>query len=318
MRTIYGIGEALLDIIFKNDQPVGATAGGSTLNAMVSLGRMGHQPQLISEIGNDRIGDIINRFLLKNGVSNQFLFRKKENRSPLALAFLNDANDAEYELFKDYSAQSLTGEIPPFKENDIVMFGSFFALNPALRPQLINYLKTARDKGAIIIYDPNYRSHHSHRTHELKPVIEENFSLATIVRGSDEDFRNIFGLETPEKMAEEINRFCPNAIITANSTGTYISTSNVKGWLPSLTINSVSTIGAGDNFNAGMVHGIVKQAILHKDISLMTKKQWETIIASAVAFATEVCQSLDNYVPENFETKMNHYTEQFTEQLKLE
>jgi fructokinase len=318
MRTIYGIGEALLDIIFKNDQPIGATAGGSTLNAMVSLGRMGHQPRLISEIGSDRIGDIISRFLLKNGVSNQFLFRKKENRSPLALAFLNDANDAEYELFKDYSVQSLTGEIPPFKENDIVMYGSFFALNPALRPQLINYLKTARDNGAIILYDPNYRSHHSHRTHELKSVIEENFSLSTIVRGSDEDFRNIFDLETPEKMAEEINRFCPNAIITANSKGTYISTASVKGWFPSLSINPVSTIGAGDNFNAGMVHGIVKQAILHDAISSMTKKQWETIIASAVAFATEVCQSLDNYIPPNFETKMNHYTEQFIDRIKLE
>ena len=244
MRTIYGIGEALLDIIFKDDQPIKAIAGGSTLNAMVSLGRMGYSPKLISEIGHDRIGDLINSFLVKNGVSNQYLFRKEGNRSPLALAFLNEQNDAEYEIFKDYAAQSLTGNIPKFKENDLVLFGSFFALNPALRPQLIRYIQSAREQGAIIIYDPNYRNHHSHRTDKIRGVIEENFSLAHIVRGSDEDFKNIFGLDTVEEAANKVNKFCPNVIVTANSSGVYLSTKSIQNWFPLPRIEPVSTIGA--------------------------------------------------------------------------
>jgi len=39
MRTVYGLGETVLDIIFKNRQPVSAKAGGSVLNALVSLAR---------------------------------------------------------------------------------------------------------------------------------------------------------------------------------------------------------------------------------------------------------------------------------------
>ncbi len=316
MRNIFGIGEALLDIIFKDDQPIKAIAGGSTLNAIVSLGRMGYSPKLISEIGHDRIGDLINSFLLKNGVSNQYLFRKEGNRSPLALAFLNEKNDAEYEIFKDYSAQSLTGNIPDFKENDLVLFGSFFALNPALRPQLIRYLESARKQGAIIIYDPNYRDHHSHRTNELKSVIEENFSLAHIVRGSVEDFRNIFGLETAEEAAEEIHKFCSNAIITANSSGVYLSTKNIQSWFPILSIKPVSTIGAGDNFNAGLAHGILQEKILTLDLDQLTKNEWTSVIASAVAFASEVCCSTENYVPENYSKKHKTLTDKFLQQLK--
>jgi fructokinase len=42
MRKIYGIGETVLDIIFKNGQPQAAKPGGAMLNSMVSLGRIGN------------------------------------------------------------------------------------------------------------------------------------------------------------------------------------------------------------------------------------------------------------------------------------
>jgi fructokinase len=300
MRHIYGIGEALLDVIFKDHQPIGATAGGSTLNAIVSLGRMGYHPYLISEIGDDRIGDIIDDFLLKNGISDKYLFRRKGNRSPLALAFLDDNNDAEYEIFKDYAAQSLHEDFPPFAKNDIVVFGSFFSINPAFRPQLVKYLKAARDKGAIIVYDPNYRNHHAHKRGQMKASLEENFSLAHIVRGSNEDFKNIYGLDDMDEMAKKISAFCPNVIITANSQGTYLRTSNFSQWYPSLPIEPISTIGAGDNFNAGIIHGLLHNDIGTDAINGLTGQQWQNIIAPAIAFASKVCCSLENYVPDNF------------------
>lgn len=300
MRKIYGIGEALLDVIFKENQPIGATAGGSTLNAIVSLGRMGYRPYLISEIGDDRIGDIIDDFLLKNGISDKYLFRRKGNRSPLALAFLDENNDAEYEIFKDYAAQALHEEFPPFEENDIVVFGSFFSINPAFRPQLVKYLNAARDKGAIIVYDPNYRNHHAHKRDQMQAALEENFSLAHIVRGSNEDFKNIYGLDDIDEIAQKIRSFCPNVIITANSRGTYLNTPNFSQWYPSLPIEPVSTIGAGDNFNAGIIHGLMHNQVDTSTINRLSEGQWRQIIAPAVSFASKVCCSLENYVPKNY------------------
>lgn len=41
MRKVIGIGETLLDIIFKDNTPMEAVPGGSTFNAIVSLGRVG-------------------------------------------------------------------------------------------------------------------------------------------------------------------------------------------------------------------------------------------------------------------------------------
>ena len=57
MRKVIGIGETVLDIIFKNDMPVNAVPGGSVFNGLISLARSGISTTFISETGNDRIGD---------------------------------------------------------------------------------------------------------------------------------------------------------------------------------------------------------------------------------------------------------------------
>ena len=54
MRKVIGIGETVLDIIFKNGKPIEAVPGGSSFNAVISLGRSGVNASFISEAGNDR------------------------------------------------------------------------------------------------------------------------------------------------------------------------------------------------------------------------------------------------------------------------
>ena len=69
MRKIFGIGETVLDIIFKDGQPQAAKAGGSVLNSAVSMGRMGLPVSFISEYGLDDVGELIDNFLNENGVN---------------------------------------------------------------------------------------------------------------------------------------------------------------------------------------------------------------------------------------------------------
>lgn len=81
MRKIIGIGETILDIIFRNNQPSHAVPGGSTFNTLISLGRLGVPTTFISEIGKDTVGDIIIDFMKKNGVctENLDIFCERKN-----------------------------------------------------------------------------------------------------------------------------------------------------------------------------------------------------------------------------------------------
>ena len=74
------------------------------------------------------------------------------------------------------------------------MFGSFYAISPQLRDKIKELLDKARSVGAIIYYDVNFRSTHKNDAIKLLPTILENFEYADIVRGSSEDFENMFGL----------------------------------------------------------------------------------------------------------------------------
>ena len=56
MRNVYTIGETVLDILLKENQPFTAKAGGASLNAAVTLGRLGIPVRFIGEYGLDEVG----------------------------------------------------------------------------------------------------------------------------------------------------------------------------------------------------------------------------------------------------------------------
>ena len=80
------------------------------------------------------------------------------------------------------------------------MIGSYYAVTPQLRDKVKELLDKAREKGAIIYYDVNFRSTHKNEAIKLLPVILENFEYADIIRGSVEDFENMFGLTDADKV----------------------------------------------------------------------------------------------------------------------
>ena len=150
MRKVIGIGETVLDIIFKDGKPIEAVPGGSAFNALISLGRSGIDSTFISEAGNDRVGEYIIDFLRENGVNADNVNVFSNSHSPISLAFLDDRNNAEYIFYKDHEHDRLEFVNPDIHAGDVVVFGSFFSINPVVRPQVAGFLEYARDHGAIL------------------------------------------------------------------------------------------------------------------------------------------------------------------------
>jgi len=297
---IVALGETVLDIIFKSGQPQAAKPGGSAFNSIISIGRTGLPAYFISEVGQDRVGGMIIEFLIDNGVDPRYVIRYPGSKSALALAFLNERNDAEYEFYKDYPRQRLGDDMPALESNDILLFGSFFALNPVLRPKVEDYLMQASKAGTLVVYDPNFRASHLDDLEKLKEVIEANFSFASIVRSSDEDLRNIYGAGNIDEAWEKVKPFCPVLIYTANADGVWLRTTKYKLFFEVEKLVPVSTIGAGDNFNAGLIYGLNKSGIKTKDLELVREKEWGRLIRQAISFSSEVCMSYDNYISRSF------------------
>ena len=304
MRKVFGIGETILDIIFRNDQPQKAVPGGSVFNGLISLGRLNVPVSFISELGNDRVGDMIRDFMEDNHITTEFVDRFPDGKSPISLAFLDDDKNANYIFYKDYPAQRLEVPLPKIEKDDIFVFGSYYSLNPVLRTRMVEFLQYAQERKAIIYYDPNFRKAHAHEAIRLMPTVLVNLEFADIVRGSDEDFQNLYGKsDAQEVYKEHIQFYCDRFLTTHGANGVNLHTRNFTRHFDSPQIQPLSTIGAGDNFNAGIIYGLLKYDVRHADLPSLDQDTWGKIIRCGMVLASEVCQSYDNYISKEFAAK---------------
>lgn len=307
MRKVIGIGKTVLDIIFRDEKPISALPGGSTFNAIISLGRSGVKASMISETGNDRIGQNIIKFMESNGIDASYVNVYPESKSPLSLAFLNDHNDADYIFYKDHPHDRIDYVYPEVNADDIVLFGSFFALNPVIRPQVYAFLDYARQRGAILYYDVNFRASHKNEVMKVTPNLLDNLEMADIVRGSSEDFEILFRQHDADTVyRSQIAFYTKKFIYTRSADPVEVrGDSGFSKQYPVLPTETVSTIGAGDNFNAGFIYGLIKNGITRQHIDQgLTESQWDALVSSALDFSAECCRDIYNYVSEEYGEKM--------------
>ena len=309
MRKVIGIGETVLYIIFKGNQPIQAVPGGSAFNSVISLGRAGVPTMFISEAGNDRVGQQVISYLEQNGVDASKVCVFPESKSPISLAFLDEQNNADYIFYKDHPHDQLDITYPEVNEDDVVLYGSFFAINPVVRPQVKGFLEYAKEHGAILYYDVNYRSSHAGDLVKVMPNLLENFELADIVRGSNEDFEVMYRKKDADSVyRSEISFYTKKFIYTCGAQPVEVRAENgFSKQYPVQPTETVSTIGAGDNFNAGFVYGLIKYGITRSDIEVgLSEQQWDQLLASAQAFSANCCRSLNNSIDEAFAQQLKN------------
>lgn len=298
---IYAIGETVMDILFKEDKPIDAVPGGSAFNSVISIGRVGVPCAFIGYTGRDHVGDLTVDFMKANGVDVRYFEQKDRIKSCISLAFLDELGDAHYVFYKDTPvSNSLLDRQLVFKPGDALLFGSYYAISSGTRCQIKGVLDAAVAAGATVYYDLNFRSSHKEELPELMPAILDNFRNATVVRGSADDFEVMWGMRDARKIYKEhIAPYCRMFICTSGAGLITVCTPDATWDFEVPAVDAVvSTVGAGDNFNAGFLC-----ALSQCQLSLsegMERADIAPLIETGVRFAAAVCGSTENYVPTSF------------------
>lgn len=305
---IIAMGETVLDILFHEQEcngvresvPFAAVPGGSSFNSMVSVGRSGIPCLFIGYTGANRVGYQIVDFMKSNGISTDYFEVRKDERAALSLAYLDSNGDADYVFYKDTPVASARYLKPKFMPTDYFLYGSYFAICPGLRTQVRDILQSVHDTGAIVYYDINFRRSHQPEKENLLPVVQENCMLSSIVRGSADDFDILFGTRNPEEIySKHISEYCPIFICTAGAGQIFICTPHAihEFHVPQIPAHEiVSTVGAGDSFNAGFLCAMYAKGICKEMLPTMDRSHWEELVANGVEYASKVCRSRDNYI----------------------
>lgn len=301
MRKVIGVGETIMDIIFHGQQPTAAVPGGSSFNSIISIGRSGVPAAFLGETGQDEVGRRIANFMKENHVQTDFLLMRPDIKSAISLAFLNENNDADYLFYKCQPSCDADAPHPTVQRGDVVQFGSFYAISPDTREFMRKFLAYANKQEAVLYYDLNFRRSHQSELDWLMPIIHENFRQTDIVRGSADDFEIMYG----ERDAEIIYRrhiapYCTLFICTQGADGITVCTPDKTLRFDVPQVKTVSTIGAGDNFNAGFIYGLIRYNINKKDLNSLSDDAWEKLVDCGRRFAANVCASVHNSIDVEF------------------
>lgn len=303
-RKVIASGENILDIQFENGQPISATPGGSAFNSAVSLAQTGINTCFIGETGNDETGKNIRRFMAEHNMQTQFMQIRPDRKTAVALAFMNENHEAHYEFYRESPTPNPNFQIPEFQEQDILLFGSYYAICPALNQQTERLLKQAQTSKAFIYYDLNFRPSHRKERNQLLPIIEQNCRMASIVRASADDFDALFNERNLERIYKEyLQAWCPILIGTSGPENIQIFTPQKYYQFSTPKINPVSTIGADDNFNAGFIYALIKLGITNNQLNNLTTPIWQQLVSCGTAFATHVCMRRENTISPDFDYK---------------
>ena len=124
-------------------------------------------------------------------------------------------------------------------------------------------------------------------------------ALATIIKGSDQDFINIFGVTTGERAWSLIPDQEKHILVyTKGGEGAELFTCDLHLQIQAKTTKVVSTIGAGDNFSAGIVYGLYQKLRAGVVLKQLMPADWEAVMHHGALFASAVCGSNENYIPE--------------------
>lgn len=211
-------GNCAIDITLPSDAtalPLRAevNAAGTLLNTAIRLGKAGHRVAMVGEVARDAVGDILLRHLSDNNIETASIDRYTDcGTTPLQVSTSAHGNKAciNYGRYPDEKFDTVWPRIDP---GDIVVFGSAFALDARVRPQLLELLDNAAQRNATIIYVPDIASSITHGITRVMPAILENLETAHIVATQTSDLSAIFGSDDPEQCyREKINFYCPTSL----------------------------------------------------------------------------------------------------------
>lgn len=250
MVNIQVAGEALVDIVDGVAHP-----GGSPMNVAVGLGRLGHDVLLQTDIGDDAHGRLIAEHVAASGV--QLAAGSHTNaQTSSATVVLDESGDANYDFQLNCELQGMAStEAAVFHSGSIAAFQGPSAAR-------IHEAFSSSPKGQILSFDPNLRPALVEDRAAAAKKIEDLASMADIVKLSDEDALWLYpGWDTNRILEHYVEGGASLAVITFGSRGTEARTRHSEVIVPSISVRTVDTVGAGDAFMAGLLHSILESSL---------------------------------------------------------
>ena len=257
------LGELLIDFTPAGADTFTANPGGAPANVLVAAAKSGCSTAFLGKVGADAFGDRLERTLRENGVSVKAL-RRSGVHTTLAFVHLSPDGDRSFTFCRNHSADTLL--TPEELDRELLAscrvfhLGSLSLTDEPSRSATLEALRLAKESGAKISYDPNWRPSLWADPAYAKESMALPLGFADFVKLSEDEVPLVTPFEEIERGADWlVSRGASLAVVTRGEKGCYYCTAEDSGALPAPTVRAVDTTGSGDVFTGVLLAGLIRR-----------------------------------------------------------
>lgn len=283
---IVALGELLIDFTEAGVSAGGMklfeqNPGGAPANLLAVASHMGYHTEFIGKVGKDMHGMFLRSVLQQEKIGTDYLEEDDRFFTTLAFVEIGENGERRFSFSRKPGADTQLGVEELNRELlgtcKVFHFGSLSLTEEPVRTTTIEAIITAKEAGALISYDPNYRDSLWDSEEVALEQIKSVIKYADMMKVSDEEAVLITDVYNYEQAAECLLQMGPKLVaVTLGKEGVLIATRERKEIIPGFKVQAIDTTGAGDSFWGGFLSAYLQKK---KEIDEL---EWEEIKQLAV------------------------------------
>ncbi len=242
---------------FLGPYPSGAAA--IFIHAMACLG---HETGYLATIGMDDFGTCLINRLERSGVRTDWVYRVEGHTTGVAFTRFRSDGSREFIYHAGHAAVGQLG--PEYLDRKVVetcewlhLCGNVLGISPGTRDCSYEAARIARRSGVPISFDPNIRFEQM-RMEDIWPLCKPIVEIADVVFPSGPEAAYLTGVQDVGEACRELLRRGPRIIaLKQGDHGSRVFTARGVVDVATYPVTEVDPTGAGDNYDAGFVHGFL-------------------------------------------------------------
>lgn len=288
---VIALGELLIDFTMNGQSEQGnhlfeACPGGAPCNVLAMLNKLGKKTAFIGKVGNDQFGTLLRKTLKEVGIDTSNLFTDDEVNTTLAFVHTLADGDREFSFYRNPGADMMLKEDEIdedfLSQAKIFHFGTLSMTQDEVRAATKKAVKSAKQSGALISFDPNLREPLWSSLELAKEQMEYGFSQCDILKISDNEIQFVSGKEDYDEGIKYLqDKYqIPLILLTMGKEGSRAYYKGMRVERSGFSVKTIETTGAGDTFG-----GSVLNYILEHDFYNLTEEDLGELLSFANAGA---------------------------------
>ena len=292
MKDLVTIGEILIDLTYSGrDKGVPvytANPGGAPANVAVAAARLGADAAFIGKVGRDYYGDFLRATLTENGVDISGMLVDNDAPTTLAVVSVSETGERSFSFYRRNCADTLLSSEEISTEllgnTRFLHFGSVSLTDDPARTATLVAAQKAKELGAVVTYDPNYRANLWNSEEEAVERMKSVLGFVDILKISDEELPLLTGTDDPVEGTRQLSDTYGISLIllTLGPDGAFYRRGEETGKAEGFKVKVADTNGAGDTFFGSFLSRMIALGIYRPE-QLTSEQLYESVRTANLA-----------------------------------